>query len=128
MTDPATREKLWEVPIGSQQDVDEAVVSAQKAFESWSEVPFEKRKEMLAKYKDHYMQHSDDMTTLLCQETGKPKQFAEFETKVSRAESMILMKCEGCGVECWLTELIAGRGDVLRSSSQPDSARGAGGG
>ena len=79
--DPATREPLWEVPIGTQQDVDEAVVSAQKAFESWSQVPFEKRKEMLAKYKDHYLQHADDMTALLCQETGKPKQFAEFETK-----------------------------------------------
>lgn len=44
-------------------------------------MPFEKRKEMLAKYKDHLLAHADDMTTLLCAETGKPRQFAEFETK-----------------------------------------------
>lgn len=72
---------MWPVPIGTQQDVDEAVVSAQKAFESWSEVPFEKRKEMIKNFKDYYMQFSDDMTTLLCQETGKPKYIAEAETK-----------------------------------------------
>lgn len=56
-------------------------MSAQKAFEKWSEVPFEKRKEQIKKFRDHYMSYADDMTTLLCQETGKPKQFAEFETK-----------------------------------------------
>jgi len=78
---PATREKLWDVPIGTQQDVDEAVEAAQKAFESWSQVPIEKRKELIGKFKDHYMSYSDEMTTLLCAETGKPKQFAEFETK-----------------------------------------------
>jgi acyl-CoA reductase-like NAD-dependent aldehyde dehydrogenase len=37
--DPATGEKLWDVPIANQQDVDDAVVSAQKAFEKWSQVP-----------------------------------------------------------------------------------------
>lgn len=70
--DPATREQLWEVPIGTQQDVDEAVVAAQAAFEDWSQVPMEKRKEMLGKFKDHYMSYTDEITALLCQETGKP--------------------------------------------------------
>lgn len=71
-TNPATREKLWPVPIGNQQDVDDAVVAAQKAFETWSETPFEKRKEMIGKFKDYYLSFADDMTSLLCQETGKP--------------------------------------------------------
>ena len=44
-TNPATGEKLWDVPIGTQQDVDDAVVSAQKAQEKWQDVPFEKRQE-----------------------------------------------------------------------------------
>lgn len=80
-TNPATGEKLWDVPIANQQDVDDAVVAAQKAFEKWSQVPIEKRKELIGKLKDHFAAHSDDMTALLCQETGKPKYIAEFETK-----------------------------------------------
>lgn len=69
---PATGEELWEVPIGTQQDVDDAVKSAQNAFESWSQVPLEKRKDMLKKYCDLYMSHAEEMIDLLCQETGKP--------------------------------------------------------
>lgn len=62
---PATGEKSWPVPIGTQQDVDDAVASAAKAFESWQEVPIEKRKELLQKYCDHYMSYADEMTDLL---------------------------------------------------------------
>jgi hypothetical protein len=69
---PATGEELWEVPIGNQQDVDDAVVSAQKAFETWSQTPLEKRKETLSKFRDHYMSYADEMVDLLCAETGKP--------------------------------------------------------
>lgn len=78
---PSTGEKLWPVPIGSQKDVDEAVSVAQKAFESWRYVPIEERKQYLDKVKDILLQYSDDMTELLCAETGKPKQIAEMETK-----------------------------------------------
>ena len=47
---PSTGEKLWPVPIGSQQDVDDAVQSAEKAFESWSQTTVEKRKELIQKF------------------------------------------------------------------------------
>ncbi|KAK1084927.1 hypothetical protein LTR33_002388 [Friedmanniomyces endolithicus] len=78
---PATGEELWEVPIGTQQDVDDAVKAAQKAFETWSETPLAKRKETLTKFRDHYMTFADELIDLMCQETGKPRQFAEFEVK-----------------------------------------------
>lgn len=71
-TNPATGEKLWDVPIANQQDVDDAVVSAQKAFEKWSLVPFEKRVELLKKFKDHYLSYADEMIELMKAETGKP--------------------------------------------------------
>merc|ERR1712000_521064 len=67
---PVTGEQLWPVPIGTQQDVDEAVDAAQKAFESWSQVPLEKRKSLIEKFKDHYMAYNDEMIDLMCQETG----------------------------------------------------------
>lgn len=71
-TDPVTGDLLWEVPIGTQQDVDDAVVSAQKAFESWSLTSLADRKAALQRYRDHYMVHIEEMTVLLCKETGKP--------------------------------------------------------
>lgn len=80
-TNPATGEKLWPVPIGSQKDVDEAVDVARKAFESWRELSIEKRKEYLSKCKDVLLSNAEDMTELLCAETGKPKQIAQMETQ-----------------------------------------------
>ena len=71
-TNPATGEELWEVPIGSQQDVDDAVVAAQRAFETWSQTPFEKRKEALERFRDVYLAHKDELISLLAEETGKP--------------------------------------------------------
>ena len=70
--DPTTGEKLWPVPIASQQDVDAAVESATKAFEKFRDVPIEKRKELLLKYCDVWNENSEQMINLLCKETGKP--------------------------------------------------------
>lgn len=80
-TNPATGEQLWAVPIATQQDVDDAVVSAQKAFEKWRFVPMQERKQKLQKLKEAYMSHVDEITELLKQETGKPHQFAAFEAQ-----------------------------------------------
>lgn len=72
---PVNGQKLWDVPIATQQDVDDAVASAEKAFASWSQVPFEKRKEYLQKYCDLYMSYNDEFTDLLVKETGKPVRY-----------------------------------------------------
>lgn len=69
---PVTGEKLWDVPVATKEDVDDAVASAEKAFKTWSQTPIEKRKELLKKYCDLYMSYSDELTDLLCKETGKP--------------------------------------------------------
>ena len=76
---PATGEKLWDVPIANQSDVDEAVAAAQKAFESWSVKPIEERKELLSNFCDLWKGYHEEFTTLLCKETGKPRQFAAME-------------------------------------------------
>lgn len=70
--DPATGEKLWDVPIATKQDVDDAVASAEKAFKSWSQESLEKRKEYLQKYCDLYMSYNEEFIDLLCKEAGKP--------------------------------------------------------
>lgn len=73
---PATSEKLWDCPIATQQDVDDAVDSATKAFKSWSRVPLEKRKEHLNKFAELLASYEQEFTDLMCKETGKPVSYA----------------------------------------------------
>lgn len=69
---PATGEELWPVPIANQQDVDDAVKAASKAFKSWSQVPFGKRKEYLTKFADLFASYESEFTEILYKENGKP--------------------------------------------------------
>ncbi|KAK3080533.1 hypothetical protein LTS18_000478, partial [Coniosporium uncinatum] len=62
---PATAEPLWDVPIATQQDVDDAVDAAEKAFQKWKREPIEKRKEAMTKFGDLFQQHSEDFLKLL---------------------------------------------------------------
>jgi acyl-CoA reductase-like NAD-dependent aldehyde dehydrogenase len=69
---PATGEELWDVPIASEKDLNDAVEAAQKAFPAWRDTPIEKRKEYLMKFVDLWNQHTEEFTNLLCKESGKP--------------------------------------------------------
>lgn len=75
---PATGEKLWDVPIASENDLNDAVASAKKAFASWRNTTLEERREYLKKLAEAYEQHKEEFTTLLCHETGKPVRFRCF--------------------------------------------------
>lgn len=86
---PVTGEKLWAVPIGTQQDVNEAVEAAKTAFESFKNTTLAERKEMIAKLKDALMANADDMTELLCAETGKPVRTNTF----GKSEITALTRC-----------------------------------
>jgi acyl-CoA reductase-like NAD-dependent aldehyde dehydrogenase len=82
--DPVTGSKLWDVPIATQQDVDDAVESATKAFKTWSQTPIEKRKELMLKFSDLYETYEKDFTDLMCKETGKPRPFAASEVSMCK--------------------------------------------
>jgi acyl-CoA reductase-like NAD-dependent aldehyde dehydrogenase len=77
--DPATKEKLWPVPVAIGEDVEDAVTSSNRAFTSWSTTTAGQRKTMLASFKTLYSQYLDEFTQLLMRETGKPKATAEGE-------------------------------------------------
>jgi acyl-CoA reductase-like NAD-dependent aldehyde dehydrogenase len=83
--DPTTKEKLWDVPVASKEDVEDAVKAANSAFRKWSTKSWEERQEVIARFREVYASHMDELTELLLKETGKPKQFAEFEIKSTLA-------------------------------------------
>ena len=69
---PATKSKLWEVPIATHQDVDDAVAAANEAFKAWSETPFDERRELIQHYGDALKEYEKEFTDLIQKECGKP--------------------------------------------------------
>jgi acyl-CoA reductase-like NAD-dependent aldehyde dehydrogenase len=77
--DPTTKEKLWDVPTASKDDVEDAVKAANSAYRKWSKKSWEERQEALTRFKEVYSSYLDELTELLIKETGKPEQFARAE-------------------------------------------------
>ncbi|KAL8739216.1 MAG: hypothetical protein Q9181_000107 [Wetmoreana brouardii] len=74
--DPSTEEPLWDAPVATEADVEDAVSAARRAFASWSNVPFEKRCDLVKRYAEAFLSHEGEMMQLLQRETGKPKDVA----------------------------------------------------
>ncbi|KAH8664822.1 Aldehyde/histidinol dehydrogenase [Ilyonectria robusta] len=78
---PSDRKPLWEVPVASTQDLDDAVASAQNAFVKWSKTKWSDRQSYLARARDVLFQNRDQVAQLIVQEGGKPPQFAALEVE-----------------------------------------------
>lgn len=80
---PATAEPNPDVPVSTQEDVNNAVVAADEAFKSWADVPFAERQKAVLAYADEVEKHAADFAKLLIQEQGKPLHVATLETGLS---------------------------------------------
>ncbi|KAH6884844.1 aldehyde dehydrogenase-like protein [Thelonectria olida] len=76
---PRSGEKLWAVPIASSEDLDVAVQSAQKAFVTWSKVPFEARQDKLRQLQKILVDNKQLLSDIIGQETGKSTFMSELE-------------------------------------------------
>ena len=76
---PSTKEKLWDVPIASEQDVNEAVAAGQRAFKQWSRTSLQERRDACQKFIDLWAGYESEMTELLMKENGKPRTHAQGE-------------------------------------------------
>ncbi|KAL3476425.1 aldehyde dehydrogenase domain-containing protein [Aspergillus californicus] len=76
---PATGDPNPDVPVSTQQDVDNAVAAAEKAFIAWSDVPLAERQKAVLAFADSLEEHASDFAQLLVQEQGKPLTFATAE-------------------------------------------------
>ena len=68
---PATGEQEKEVRLASSSDLDQAVVIAKKAFETWSLKPSLQRARIMFKFKELIEKNSDELTKIIVSEHGK---------------------------------------------------------
>jgi acyl-CoA reductase-like NAD-dependent aldehyde dehydrogenase len=71
-TNPSDKSNLWNVPVATEKDLNDAVASAQRAFRSWSEVSWEERTKLLGQAREALLQYKDQIADILVQENGKP--------------------------------------------------------
>jgi delta 1-pyrroline-5-carboxylate dehydrogenase len=69
---PATGKANPEVPVSTQKDVDDAVAAAKEAFKTWSQEPWDKRRDAILAFADGLEKYENDFGKLLTQEQGKP--------------------------------------------------------
>ncbi|KAJ3503110.1 hypothetical protein NM208_g16581 [Fusarium decemcellulare] len=69
---PATLKPKAEVPIATEENLDQATAAAKKAFKSWSKVPYEERKKAVLAWADAIETVKTEFTNLLISEQGKP--------------------------------------------------------
>lgn len=69
---PASGKANPEVPVATQEDVDNAVAAGLKAFESWKKTTWAERAKAVSAFADAVEKNKDDFAKLLTQEQGKP--------------------------------------------------------
>ena len=71
VTDPRTEESLWNCPIASTQDLEDAITAANKAFSAWSRTKVAERQALLVKMADKIQANATELKDVLMKETGK---------------------------------------------------------
>ena len=89
VTDSSTGEVFAETPCCTADEVEEAIQSAQKAFETWSTTPIQKRTQVLYRWKALLEQHAEEVTVLCARELGK---------NLDEARGEVVKIIEGCEV------------------------------
>jgi acyl-CoA reductase-like NAD-dependent aldehyde dehydrogenase len=71
--DPATRQKIAEVPVQDAAQVAAAVEAARTAQREWAVLSFGDRARTLRRYRDILIDHKERIADVLTRETGKPR-------------------------------------------------------
>ena len=71
VTSPCTSEVIAHVYKSTKEDVDVAVESSKKSFESWSKLTTKSRVAILLKFNNLVKEHAKELAELIVQENGK---------------------------------------------------------
>src|SRR5690625_4931649 len=105
---PATGKVIAHVPISTNEDLDNAVVAAKAAFQTWKEIAVPKRARIMFKYQQLLVEHWDELAEMITIENGK--NFKEAQGEVLR------------GIEC--VEFAAGAPSLMMGDHLPSIATG----
>ena len=76
VVNPANEKIIGSVPVGSQNDVDAAVLAAKNAFHSWSNSSYDERMEILNKLSASIKEKTEDLAQTITAEVGTPIEYS----------------------------------------------------
>ncbi|TDZ27813.1 putative aldehyde dehydrogenase FUS7 [Colletotrichum spinosum] len=91
-TDPRTEEPLWDAPIATVHDLEDAVTAAQKALETWAKISIEERSDYLRKIVDIFTANKAELMEIVMKETGKSSLMAEIEFRNTCEQTLYYSK------------------------------------
>ena len=77
VTNPATEEAVATISLGTQEDVDRAVLAARTAFETFSQTSLEQRLDLLDAIATAYKRRRGEMAETISREMGAPATLAQ---------------------------------------------------
>lgn len=87
VNNPATDEIIATVPMIDADNIGKAVDAANAAFKKWRKEPASTRGEIVRKWYDLIVEHTDDLATIMTTEQGKP--LAEAKGEIAYAASYV---------------------------------------
>ena len=72
VNNPATGELESTYPTASDQDIQQTIENADKAYQDWRHVPLDERSTLLHKVADIYLERQDELARIVATEMGKP--------------------------------------------------------
>lgn len=88
LIDPTTGEANGRSPVSGPAEVDEAMRSAQSAFESWRRTTPGERQQLLLQLADAMVEHCDELVELQVIDTGQLKRFVASEEVLQGADQL----------------------------------------
>lgn len=112
-TNPADGSELWSGNAATEQEVEQAVYAARKAFPSWSRRSLDERIKLLESFAENLNKQATELSHIISQETGKPQWESKTEAQamINKVKISIQAYHERTGVK--VTELPDGQA-VLR--------------
>ncbi len=71
-TDPAKNHTIWQSNSADIKNIDDAVLSARRAFNTWSMTSFDERLTYIKKFGALLEEHKQEISEIIAMETGKP--------------------------------------------------------
>lgn len=83
VVDPRTEEPLWDAPVATSQDLDDAVEAANRAFKTWRNSTTAERQKAVHDVANCILENVDILTEVQMRETGKSRPMSKFDVERS---------------------------------------------